>query len=296
MKIITSVVNNPTFIEIQLHTFKKYLKSPEDYEFIVFNDAKEFPDQTNGGDITIKSQIKDLCDKLHIQCINIPNNHHQRLQMGSRHQDVFNNYIIRFQLENPDKYLLIDSDMFLVSDFDISKYMKYSCAVVLQSRVGKVNTFLSGYVPKEHKYIWPGLCYLDITQIKNPELLNWSGITGICDTGGMMNEWLLVQTSGEEIPDCDDIRWNKIDYQGINETYYIRHLWSCSWGDEEIPLSISQELKDFIKKDPRNLSGKYYCELYDDVFLHYRAGSNWNNEGMEIHKNLSLELKRILFL
>jgi hypothetical protein len=45
MKIVTSVVNNPIFIEIQYHTFKKYMKC--DYEFIVFNDAKDFPDFKN---------------------------------------------------------------------------------------------------------------------------------------------------------------------------------------------------------------------------------------------------------
>ena len=52
MKIVTAVVNNPTFIEIQYYTLKKYFKG--DYELIVFNDAKDFPDMTNGNDITIK--------------------------------------------------------------------------------------------------------------------------------------------------------------------------------------------------------------------------------------------------
>lgn len=56
MKIITSVVNNPIFIEIQYRTFKKFMRC--EYEFIVFNDAKEFPDNTNDGDITIKNKLK----------------------------------------------------------------------------------------------------------------------------------------------------------------------------------------------------------------------------------------------
>ena len=51
IKVLTAVVNNPVFIEIQYFTLKKYIKC--DYEFIVFNDAKQFPDFTNGGDITI---------------------------------------------------------------------------------------------------------------------------------------------------------------------------------------------------------------------------------------------------
>lgn len=56
MKILTATVNNPLFIEIQYHTLKKYMKN--DYEFIVFNDAKEFPDFTNDGNINIKKRLK----------------------------------------------------------------------------------------------------------------------------------------------------------------------------------------------------------------------------------------------
>ena len=50
MKIITAVVNNPEFVEIQYHTLKRFYQG--NYEFIVFNDAKLFPDYTNGGDVT----------------------------------------------------------------------------------------------------------------------------------------------------------------------------------------------------------------------------------------------------
>ena len=123
MKIITAVVNNPTFIEIQYFTLKKYFKG--EYEYIVFNDAKDFPDFTNGNDITIKKQIEDMCAKLNITCINIPNNHHKRqLDFGKRCADSMN-YILQYQKNNPDKYLLLDSDMFLVDYFDINKYSNY---------------------------------------------------------------------------------------------------------------------------------------------------------------------------
>ena len=61
MKIVTAVVNNVDFIEIQYHSLKKYFKG--DWEFIVFNDAKEFPDFTNGGDISIKNKITNLLYK-----------------------------------------------------------------------------------------------------------------------------------------------------------------------------------------------------------------------------------------
>ena len=95
MKIITAVVNNPIFIEIQYYTLKKYFQG--DYEFIVFNDAKEFPDFTNGNDITIKQQIIDICSKLNIQCINIPNEHHYSSHSAAYRCADSMNYILSYQ-------------------------------------------------------------------------------------------------------------------------------------------------------------------------------------------------------
>ena len=118
MKIVTSVVNNPIFIEIQHYTLKKYFQG--DYEFIVFNDAKDFPDFTNGNDITIKQQIQDICNKLNITCINIPNEHHRQNLVASARTADSMNYILKYQINNPDKYLLLDSDMFLIDYFDIN--------------------------------------------------------------------------------------------------------------------------------------------------------------------------------
>ena len=74
MKVVTAVVNNPVFIQIQYYTLQKYIKCH--YEFIVFNDAKSFCDYSNGGDISINNSIQELCKTLNIQCINIPNQHH----------------------------------------------------------------------------------------------------------------------------------------------------------------------------------------------------------------------------
>ena len=132
MKIVTAVVNNPLFIEIQYYTLKKYFQG--EYEFIVFNDAKDFPDFTNGNDITIKSQIQNICSKLNITCINIKNEHHKKNADAALRCADSMNCILQYQKDNPDKYLLLDSDMFLINYFDINKYSNYDCAIVLQSR------------------------------------------------------------------------------------------------------------------------------------------------------------------
>jgi hypothetical protein len=279
MKIVTAVVNNPIFIEIQYHTLKKYFKG--EYEFIVFNDAKEFPDFTNGNDITIKKQIDDICIKLNINCININNNHHKQNRDAALRCADSMNYILEYQKNNLDKYLLLDSDMFLIDYFDINKYSEYDCAIVLQNR-------------QNQGYLWPGLCYLDMTKIKNFKLINWDLCDGF-DTGGMTKEWFKKQMKNTPIPSTDEIRWTNKQLH-TNDIYFIKHLWSCTWNIDELPKNLEDNTKliDFLKNDVRNINDKFFCEIYDDVFLHYRAGGNWMNEGLDLHKKLSIILKKCL--
>jgi hypothetical protein len=281
MKIVTSVVNNPLFIEIQYYTLKKYFQG--EYNFIVFNDAKNFPDFTNGGDITIKKQIEDICSKFNIICINIPNEHHrQNTNAAIRCADSMN-YILDYQKKNPDKYLLLDSDMFLVDYFDINKYSNFLCAIVLQSR----NQF-------KINYFWNGIYYFDMTKMNNIDLLNFN-CCKFCDVGGMMQEWLKIQMGNTPIPNTNEIRWSNKKFH-TNDIYFIKHLWSGSWDISELPknLQLNTKLVYFLQNDIRNENGKFFCEIYDDVFLHYRAGGNWRNEGLTLHNNLSQMLKRSL--
>jgi len=281
MKIITSVVNNPIFIEIQYYTLKKYFQG--EYEFIVFNDAKDFPDFTNYNDVTMKQQIQYICNKLNIKCINIPNKHHiKKTNAALRCADSMN-YILEYQKNNPDKYLLLDSDMFLIDHFDINKYSKFDCAIVLQSR-------------NQHKinYFWNGIYYFDMTKMKNIEFLNFNCCKD-CDVGGMMQEWLKKQMENTPIPNTDDIRWTDKEFH-TNNIYFIKHLWSCSWDISEFPKNLEDNTKliVFLKNDIRNVNNKFFCEIYDNVFLHYRAGGNWRKEGLDLHKLLSQKLKNTL--
>jgi hypothetical protein len=89
------------------------------------------------------------------------------------------NYILEFQKKYPDKYLLLDSDMFLVDHFDTDKYQSYDCAIVLQSRnQNKLN------------YFWNGIYYFDMLKMKNKELLNtWN------ENRCSQNIWLFGDSS-----------------------------------------------------------------------------------------------------
>jgi len=260
MKIVTAVVNNVGFIEIQHYTLKKHFKG--EYEFIVFNDAKAWPDATNGGDTSIRGKISAVCDKLGIQCINIPNDHHRssNIPYSDRAADSMN-FITTYQRTHPDKYLLLDSDMFLISDFSIDSYSQYASAVVRQQR--------------DAEYIWNGLYYFDVTAITSAETINWNCCEGR-DTGGMMESWLKAQPPGS--------------------VYSIRHLPSCTWSFADLPSNLkdNEKLANFLTTDVRNIGGKFFCELYDDVFLHYRAGGNWRGEGLQMHLRLTDALKNAL--
>ena len=281
MKIVTAVVNNPTFIEIQYYTLQKYFQG--EYEFIVFNDAKEFPDFTNGNDITVKNEIQKTCNKLNITCINIPNEHHKQNEDAAIRCSDSMNYILEYQKNNPDKYLLLDSDMFLVDYLDINKYSKYDCAIVLQSRNDNTT-----------HYFWNGIYYFDTTKLKDMELLNWNCCVN-CDVGGMNKEWLKKQMENTPIPNTNDIRW-KDKENHTNNIYFIKHLSSFSWDINKIPKNLESNTKliEFLKNDIRNVNNKFFCEIYDNVFLHYRAGGNWRREGLELHKLLTKKLKNTL--
>ena len=282
MKILSAVINNCTFIEIQYHTLKKYFKG--EYEFIVFNDCKSFGDSSNNYDTSLRSKIAQKCHDLGIQCIEVPNDHHKHItNYSERCSDVFN-IIQKYMMTNPDKYFVIDSDMFLTAPFDILKYEGYQAAVVLQSR----NNFTTNY-------IWNGLFYFDMALLKNAGMMDW-GMVGNCDCGGKMEGWLRSVVN--DIPTTDDIRWKEGEYHR-DGVYFIRHLWSLTWNTQDVTsksnvdgkIWVSDKLHKFLEEDPRNKDGKYFCEMYDGCFLHYRAGGGWRGEGKHLHDYLNEKLK-----
>ncbi len=271
---VTAVVNNPQFIELQYYTLARYMKCT--YEFLVFNDAKPWPDFSNGDDPTMRAQIEAKCYELGIKCINIPNTSHKTVNCAATRCAEANNFILKYQLANPDKYLCIDSDMFLIDDFDGSQYEDKSAALLLQSR-------------GDTRYFWNGIYYFDVPKMTHVMLLNWDKLLHT-DVGGSMSAWLELATGGK-LPDTTTMRWNPGTYENT-DFYFIRHLWSLTWDSSELPLQLRDRvhLREFLETDPRNQNGKYFAEIYDDCFLHYRAGGNWRGEGMDLHAALTTRL------
>lgn len=256
LRVVTPVVNNPAFIRLQHAGLKAFLNTP--HEFVIFNDAKDFPDATNYGDTTMRQQIEETCRELLIRCVPVPNGHHRHTGSAShRHADTLR-YIMRVAKEEGwGPILMLDSDMFPVAPLRIPAYHAAPMgAFVIQTR---------GHI----RYLWPNLFYLDFS--RNPlmryDALSWD-VTPGCDSGGASQTWLTQQ-----------------EHEG-RQPYWIRHLPSCTWGPTDLPPHL-RGLLPFFEGDVRNQGSKFWAELYDGVFLHYRAGSNWNGEGPQVHQAMT---------
>lgn len=264
MKIISVFVNNPIFIELQFKSIKKYLISDKDYEIIIFNDAKNWSDITNFGDIRMKQKIIDMCKKINVTCINIPNSHHINQPSTSvRHSDSVN-YITNYMRTFPDIYFMLDSDMFFIDYFNIKEFQNYYFCYINQSRIIFNNNV---------NYPWPNFFYLDIINVPNKELIDWSLVPGL-DSGGKCYKWL-----------------SKLDSTKILK---IKHKCSCDWDEKDIPEEINKNIKIFLDNDIRNQNNKYFAELYHNKILHYRAGSNWMNNSPELHMKMTTLLVEVL--
>lgn len=277
MKIITSVVNNIDFIELQLYSLKKYYIG--DFEYIVFNDAKKFEDFTNNGDLNLKNKITEKCNELNIKCIINENDNHINIKSASfRHSTVLQK-MLEYQKNNHDEYIYLDSDIFLIDYFDILKLQNYKCAIVLQCR--------QYYNHKYHElfninYMWPGLCYLNLNLNDNLNLLNW-GLADNCDTGGMSNTFIINLNDDINVfPKINKIRNDNYSINNNKNIYYIKHLWAHSWNKKDIPDNIkdNEVILNILENDNRNSEKYYACELYNNNFLHYRAGSGWDNSNL----------------
>lgn len=250
MRVITPVCNSPEFIRIQVKALREHLGGTP-FELIVFNDAKDFADVTNFGDTGMRERITQTCNSLSLRCFNVPNDHHRyQTSPSHRHANTLR-FMLAFMREFPGEYLMLDSDMWPVGPVPLAAYRAAPAgAWVLQTR-GSIH------------YVWPNLFFVDTRRV-DIRGLNFD-VTPGCDTGGGSAAWLSEHKEG---------------------VVWIPHLPSCTWNAKQWPESATwhkEALLEFCEADARNREGGYWCEIYDSVFFHYRAASNWNGEGSETH-------------
>lgn len=250
---ITHSYNRPDFIEVQCKTFKKFLK--DEYEFVVFNDAK---------DRTLANQIKQTCEKLELRCIRIPQEIHdrpylKRLPGEQKHAPAVRNCnVVMYSLdqlgfEHDGIVGIIDSDMFLVRDFSVESFMRnYDIAGIPQH---------NGH----RKYVWIGLAFMDMSSMPDKRAINFNcgKIDGVAvDAGGYTAHYINSHP---------DLRINFFSGFHAGSIKTDDHAWL----EQHIE---DQKMISFLLNQPSNI------ELFlDQCFLHYRSGTNWDHKSPNYH-------------
>ena len=276
--IVSLHYNNPDFIELQHFCVKKYFKH-HNFEFIVFNDAKELGDETNYHKTTHGIEIKKMADKLGIKCVNIPQEYHKnrdlafpkiwsdvRKAIGGHNTKTLNGHpgsrhtvAIQFafdyvrKLKDARYFFNMDADMFIVKNFDFSKLV--GCNDLMSIKQSK----LVG--DTTYEYIWPNIVIINLQKCPDLDEFVWDSINLtiskipflITDTGGETGLYLKKHE--------DKIIHNSIPCRFVNK-----------YSDDFV------EFKEFIEKNIKlNGNGNANKEfIMNNRIIHLReAGSNW---------------------
>lgn len=267
--IITHAYNRPDFIELQCKTFGKLLK--DDYEFVVFNDAV---------DPVLHEDINAMCHKWDIKCIPVPQEIHSRPYLPREPGDPLNRPNIRhvnciqYSLDTLGFHhdgivAIVDSDIFLIRPLSIESHMQ-DCEILAVIRGADNHVY----------YLWPGLTFLDMRRLPNKETMNFNcGVVNetIVDSGGHTYTYLINNPS-VKFKSAGEI----FSYQLFcPDRFAPEHLIDVSTPKNEQLNKLTQlgfddtEIK-FLQQKPDSFNF-----AFDHQFLHYRAGTNYDNQSDE---------------
>ena len=161
--IITHNYNQPSFIELQYKTFKKFLS--DDFEYVVFNDAL---------DPQLSDQIDSMCSSLGIACYRIPQENRASPQLKTNlKKGVFwaaarHGQAIRYSMEtlgfhHQGLVMMIDSDMFLIKPFNAENFMhNHDIAGLQQIRDNSI------------RYLWGGLIFFRMDTLTHKKTMQFN--------------------------------------------------------------------------------------------------------------------------
>lgn len=237
VKIYTFPDKRPDFIKFQKQTIDKFLK--DDYEYIIVN---------NGSSNLLRKEIFDICLHNNIKHIYVENPDHRDPNIATAYpiNQILDKYI-KLEKENETISVIMDSDMFFISDFSIVDFIGNNEISALPQSRGNVN------------YIWNGIVFInhskaiDIDQFDfGYQFINGHGT----DVGGNMYFYF------KNHPNC------KI--KNITHTSHIKS------GNNNL-----NSLPDYISK----IYDDTFCfEIIEKAILHYGRGSNWDKMTFDYHE------------
>lgn len=272
--VFTTAFNRPDFIELQHRLFEHFLL--DEYEFWVVCDA-------NSPEMRIT--IEDTCKNIGANFLQVPQEIHDRPYLFRSPGDNFNNPNVRhcnsvqwawdhFFSQHDGPVMIIDSDMFLIRPFSISSILenKHLAGVFW----GTEDT-VSG---KAYSYLWLALMILNNPHLPEKESLCFNcgvlpGTQAVCDSGGWTSIYLNKHKGILKIHNLSFLQGHQFycpyryappdlqDFDHITEEEKVINLRSRGFTENEINLALQKP---------------YTIELLgDNHFLHYRAGTNYEN-------------------
>jgi hypothetical protein len=270
LKIFTYTSNRAEHIDLQMKSFQKYLQ--EEFTFTVFNNA------TFGYDARVdynreKIQIDETCRRLGISVIDIQKDPGLIAELQSitswgplfstRGQYSNANFAHAYALCWTWKHIIskergpvaiLDSDVFLIQPIKLTDLLyQHDISNVLEGK-----THPDG---RCFRYLWPAIVLLNMAKLPEPETMNWfcGQIEGVpVDVGGHTHHYLQAHP--------------ELDLHVISK----RHFW----------------IVDSLDFSPADYEEFYLNGLDNEApVLHYRSGSNWNNQTKEYHQKKTEWLK-----
>jgi len=222
--------NRHDFIPLQHRTLTKFLAPP--FEMVVVNNARETAD---------RAQIDDQATELGLNVINVHSDTPFSL-CGLHHADALN-HVWQNHARHLDGFvMLMDGDMFLLSEFNIPGYMgDHPIAGAYQRRATK------------YHYITPAIVILNPSLLPNSDMMNWAGtcVEGVhLDTGGGLYNYLTMHP---------EIK------QNVKEMFQTWNIKASNNNKHLLPNEVIDDYQD-----------DFNVEIYNNIFLHYCRSSNWD--------------------
>ncbi len=269
INVITVCYNESIFIEYQYKLLKKFLQN--DFSFYIYDNS---PD-----DFNISNDIKTICEKHNLNYTRIP----QQKIRGDASVEAGRSldFAIDHNIQNfySDYGLILDSDMFLVKPLNFMNRINSDFVGVKQVR--------------DHVFYYNNqLCFLNFKKLidfdKCKKFYPGAIDSIMCDCGGYLYYYFTKNTnithSGFEKIICSGtITDRDIDNKGfikkidlvefINNDEKLKNFYK-----REIEISYLNGTKNPITGPKSNYGvseGTAFSEIFDETFLHFRAGSNW---------------------
>ena len=273
--IFTTAYNNSHLIELQIKSFKRFLK--DDYKLILFNDAD---------DPSHFQKIENECRRLNIHCENIP----QDVVHKNSFKGILKYWEDAFELDknNPlrtmirqgqvlqyayEKFGYMHNDILIIIDLDVFLFKLISIRELLED-----NNALVAAAPNENLFfdhtpfrytiasLWPNLIILNLKFLKNRHLINFNaGFIGskFCDPGIFLYLYLFSQ---------NNMRIVNQDRKTINDFCKQTDEKLKSLGLNDITIEALKSL--YLDLYQINKNCVYVC-IFENCFIDYARGTNW---------------------